>query len=91
MCSKLLSIIHLNTITMQTITLDLLTKKLKDAPQSVLERVFDYAEALIEPTSKPYSLTKEQQEQLVSQINSDKSDYVEAETLYSDLKSKYEL
>ena len=76
---------------MQTITLDLLTKKLKDAPQSVLDRVFGYAEALIEPTSKPYSLTKEQQEQLDNQINSDKSEYVAAEALYSDLKSKYEL
>ena len=76
---------------MQTITLDLLTKKLKDAPQSVLERVFGYAEALIEPTTKPYSLTKEQQEQLDNQLNSDNSEYVSADSLYSDLKSKYEL
>jgi hypothetical protein len=76
---------------MQTITLDLLTEKLKNAPQSVLERVFGYAEALVEPTSKPYSLTNEQQQQLDNQIISDKSKYVSAESLYSDLKSKYEL
>ena len=77
---------------MDTITFDLLANKLKNAPQSVLERVIAYVDTLIEPTiSKTYILTKEQQQLLDNQINSDKSTYIKAETLYSDLKKKYEL
>ncbi len=78
---------------MDSITFDLLANKLKNAPQSVLERVIAYVDTLIEPTtiSKTYTLTKEQQQILDNQINSDKSTYTEAETLYSDLKKKYEL
>ena len=78
---------------MDSITFDLLANKLKNAPQSVLERVIAYVDTLIEPStiSKTYTLTKEQQQILDSQINSDKSTYTEAETLYSDLKKKYDL
>lgn len=78
---------------MDTITFNLLANKLKNAPQSVLERVIAYVDTLIEPTtiSKSYTLTKEQQQLLDNQINSDKSTYTKAETLYSDLKKKYEL
>jgi hypothetical protein len=78
---------------METISIDLLTRKLKNAPQSVLERVIGYVDALIEPATntKPYSLSKEQQQILDSQLNSDKATYTDAETLYSDLKKKYEL
>ena len=78
---------------METISIDLLTRKLKNAPQSVLERVIGYVDALVEPTTntKPYSLSKEQQQILDSQLNSDKTTYTDAETLYTDLKKKYEL
>jgi hypothetical protein len=77
---------------METISIELLTKKLKNAPQSVLERVIGYVDALIEPTNtKPYSLSNEQQQILDSQLNSDKATYTNAETLYTDLKKKYEL
>lgn len=78
---------------METISIDLLTKKLKNAPQSVLERVMGYIDALVESekNSKPYELSKEQQQVLDSQLNSDKSTYTEAETLFEDLKKKYEL
>ena len=78
---------------METISIDLLTKKLKNAPQSVLERVIGYVDALVEPVSniKPYSLSAAQQQILDSQLNSDKSTYTDAETLYTDLKNKYEL
>ncbi len=78
---------------METISIDLLTRKLKNAPQSVLERVIGYVDALIEPATntKPYSLSKEQQQILDSQLGSDKATYTNAETLYSDLKKKYEL
>lgn len=40
---------------------------------------------------KSYELSAEQQEILDSQINSDKSLYTDAESLYTDLKKKYEL
>ena len=78
---------------METVSIELLTKKLKNAPQSVLERVIGYVDALIEPATgtKPYSISKEQQQILDSQLNSDKATYTDAQTLYSDLKKKYEL
>ena len=78
---------------METTAIDLLTKKLKNAPQSVLERVIGYGDALLEPTAttKTYRLSEEQQQLLDSQINSDKTTYTEAETLYTNLKKKYEL
>jgi hypothetical protein len=78
---------------METISIDLLTRKLKNAPQSVLERVIGYVDALVEPATnvKPYTLSKEQQQILDSQLNSDKATYTDAEKLYTDLKNKYEL
>jgi hypothetical protein len=78
---------------METKSIDLLNRKLKNAPQSVLERVIGYVDALLEPSTytKPYSLSKEQQQQLDSQLHSDKTTYTNAETIYSGLKKKYEL
>ncbi|PIF30014.1 hypothetical protein CLU81_0402 [Flavobacterium sp. 9] len=40
---------------------------------------------------KSYELSAEQQEILDSQINSDKNLYTDAESIYTDLKKKYEL
>ena len=78
---------------MENISIDLLTKKLKNAPQGVLERVIGYVDALVESSTKnkPYNLSADQQQILDSQFNSDKSTYSDAETLYTDLKNKYEL
>lgn len=78
---------------METKSIDLLNRKLKNAPQSVLERVIAYVDAILEPATptKPYSLSKEQQQLLDSQLNSDKTTYTNAETIYSDLKKKHEL
>jgi hypothetical protein len=77
---------------MKTITLNTLNEKLKNAPQSVLDRVVGYIDALVEPTSsKPYTLSLAQQQLLDNQLNSDKSTYIDADKLYDDLKSKYEL
>ena len=78
---------------METKSIDLLNRKLKNAPQSVLERVIAYVDALLEPATptKPYSLSKEQQQLLDSQLYSDKTTYTNAETIYSDLKKKHEL
>ncbi len=76
---------------MNTLTFDLIKEKLKNAPQDVLERVAGYVDALIEPTRKPYFLSTEQQNILDNQIHSDKSNYVDADVLFDELKSKYEL
>ena len=76
---------------MDNISIDLLTKKLANAPQSVLERVMGYVDALVEPTTKPYNLSATQQQILDSQLNSDKTTYINAETLYKDLENKYDL
>lgn len=78
---------------METTSLDLLTKKLKNVPQSVLERVMGYLDALVEDSknTKPYNLSPEQQQILDSQISSDKTTYTDVETLYIDIKEKYEL
>ena len=78
---------------METISIDLLTRKLKNAPQSVLERVIGYVDALVEPASNinSCSLSAAQQQILDSQLNSDKSTYTDAATLYTDLKNKYDL
>lgn len=78
---------------METISLDLLTRKLKNAPQSVLERVIGYVDALVEPATntRPYNLSAAQQQILDSQLGSDKATYTDAEKLYTDLKNKYEL
>ena len=78
---------------MEATSIDLLIKKLEKAPQSVLERVIGYVDALVEPTinRKPYNLTTTQQQILDGQLDSDKTTYTDAETLYSDLKNKYEL
>jgi hypothetical protein len=80
-----------NFLNMNTLTFDLITEKLKNAPQDVLERVVGYVDALIEPARKPYFLSAEQQNILDSQIHCDKSNYVDADVLFDELKSKYEL
>lgn len=78
---------------METTSIELLNRKLKNAPQSVIERVLGYVDSLLETTTatKPYALSKEQQQILDNQLNSDKTIYNDAETLYTDIKNKYEL
>jgi len=78
---------------MEATSIDLLNRKLKNAPLSVIERVIGYVDALIEPSiiNNPYDLSAVQQQILDSQLNSVKSTYTDAETLYTDLKNKYEL
>ena len=78
---------------MEATSIDLLIKKLEKAPQSVLDRVIGYVDALVEPSikTKAYNLSTTQQQILDGQLDSDKTTYTDAETLYSDLKNKYEL
>ncbi len=73
-------------------TYDLLSKKLKNAPQSVLEKVNDYIDSILKNTKDfPYKLTSEQQKILDNQVNLDSKESIEAGKLLKDLKSKYAL
>ena len=47
--------------------------------------------SLMTSSDKPYTLTNEQQKILDSQIGLDPKLYTDADKLYDDLKSKYEL
>ncbi len=76
---------------MNTQTLNLISKKLQDAPQDILDRVSEYVDALIQPEKKPYLLTSEQQNILDFQTNINKSTYINADELYKDLRNKYDL
>ena len=78
---------------MENTKIDLLTKKLENVPQNVLERVLGYVDALIETDDeiKPYKLSNKQQQILENQLDSDKSNYVDAQILFKNLKEKYVL
>ncbi|TCN54553.1 hypothetical protein D0809_17955 [Flavobacterium circumlabens] len=70
-----------------------ITAYTKDASQ--IEAVKDFMKSLkikfeIENV-KPYKLSDKQQEILDSQVNPDEKLYTDAESLYTDLKKKYEL
>lgn len=77
---------------METISIDLLTRKLKNAPQSVLERVIGYADALLESQEKEsFVLSDEQKNTLLKQNNVPLEDCTEAHLVYENLKNKYGL
>ena len=76
---------------MKTVTIDTLNEKLKNAPQSVLERVLGYVDALVESSNKPYQLSKEQQQLSDDQLIADKPNHKEAGKVHDELKEKYGL
>lgn len=78
---------------METVLLDTLTKKLKNAPQSVIERVIGYVDAIMENSkeTKSYLITEEQQNILNEQVGLNMKEYTEASKVYSNLKDKHEL
>jgi succinate dehydrogenase/fumarate reductase flavoprotein subunit len=78
---------------METVLLDTLTKKLKNAPQSVIERVIGYVDAIMENSkeTKSYLITEEQQNILNEQVGLNIKEYTEASKVYSNLKDKHEL
>ena len=78
---------------MENTSIELLNIKLKNAPQGILNQVNSYLDLLFESSSinKNYTLTPSQQQILESQINSEIKAYINAESLFIDLKNKYEL
>lgn len=57
----------------------------------MLDIVAGYVDALIETSSKPYSLSNSQHNILHSQLKADKTTYVDSEKLYADLTVKHGL
>lgn len=77
---------------METKSIDLLNIKLKNAPQSVLERVIAYVDALLESQEKEsFVLSDDQKTALLKQNNVPLADCTEAHLVYENLKNKYGL
>lgn len=78
---------------MENTSIELLNIKLKNAPQGILNQVNNYVDSLIKSTTinKNYTLTPNQQKILDSQVKCDEKAYINAESLFVDLKNKYEL
>ena len=77
---------------METKSIDLLNIKLKNAPQSVLERVIAYVDALLESQEKEsFVLSDDQKRALLKQNNVPLEDCTKAQLVYENLKNKYGL
>jgi len=76
---------------MSTITLESLNEKLKYAPSSILEKIWGYADALLENNELTFKLSEEQKTHLLNQNNVPLEQCIDAEELYKKLKKKYDL
>lgn len=76
---------------MKAITLEDLTQKLQNAPASILEKIWGYADALLENRELAFTLSNEQKKILTDQDNISLEECTDAEDFYKELKEKYEL
>ena len=76
---------------MSAITLESLNEKLKYAPSSILEKIWGYADALLENKELTFTLSEEQKKQLLKQNDVPLNQCIDAEDVYQQLKQKYEL
>ena len=76
---------------MNAITLEDLTQKLQNAPTSILEKIWGYADALLENRELAFTLSNEKKKILTDQDNVSLEDCTDAEDFYKELKQKYEL
>jgi hypothetical protein len=76
---------------MGTVTIDALSEKLKNAPSSILEKIWGYADALLENNELTFTLSEEQKAHLFKQNDVPVDQCVDAEEVYQELKQKYEL
>jgi hypothetical protein len=77
----------MNTQQLQNDKLSIITWISQLQDYSLVEKI----KTLMSSSNPSYILTDEQQKILDSQINLDKSLYTDADSLYTDLKNKYEL
>jgi hypothetical protein len=76
---------------MSAITLESLNEKLKYAPSSILEKIWGYADALLENNELTFKLSEEQKKHLLKQNDVPLDQCIDAEEVYRQLKKKYEL
>jgi hypothetical protein len=76
---------------MGTVTIDTLTEKLKNAPSSILEKIWGYADALLENNELTFTLSEEQKAHLLKQNDVPLDQCMDAEEVYQQVKQKYEL
>ena len=76
---------------MEAITLEDLTQKLQDAPTSILEKIWDYADALLENKELTFTLSDKQKIILDERLKADKKDFTPAREALNKLRQKYEL
>ncbi len=76
---------------MGTVTIDTLTEKLKNAPSSILEKIWGYADALLENNELTFTLSEEQKAHLLKQNDVALDQCMDAEEVYQQVKQKYEL
>lgn len=76
---------------MNAVTLENLTEKLKNAPSSVLEKLWSYADILLENKGDSFELSEEQKDFLLKQNGVPLEDCRDAEEVYHELLKKYEL
>lgn len=76
---------------MSAITLEDLIQKLQNAPASILEKIWGYADALLENRELAFTLSDKQKKILTDQDNISLEECTDAEVFYKELKEKYEL
>jgi hypothetical protein len=76
---------------MNSITYNSLTDKLKNVPQSILERVSGYVDALLDSDIQGFILSEEQKRILDGQENLPLNQFTDADEIYDQLKSKHGL
>ncbi|WP_338409659.1 hypothetical protein [uncultured Flavobacterium sp.] len=76
---------------METVTIDSLSEKLKNAPSSILEKIWVYADTLLENKELTFTLSEEQKAHLLKQNDVPLDQCIDAEEVYQQLKQKYEL
>lgn len=76
---------------MEAITLEDLTQKLQNAPTSILEKIWGYADALLENRDLTFTLSDQQKKILDERLKADKKDFIPAREALNKLRHKYEL
>ncbi len=76
---------------MQNKTFEILSNKLKNAPDDIFDSVNGYIDGLLVTKLNTINLSAEQQALLDEQVNLEKSLYFNAEKLHDALVKKYEL
>ncbi|SHE48605.1 hypothetical protein [Chryseobacterium takakiae] len=76
---------------MESVTLKNIQQLLKDAPESVLEKVLGYIEAILKDESNTFTLSEEQKVSLQKIKKRAYEQHTEIDTFLNEMKSKYDI